>query len=76
MTSIRIGIFGGRYEGWRNSFWSYAEDVTTDFVYMRLHCTGTLYSSEYPDTALNQWASRTQEWPKVVSHMMHNVLLQ
>ena len=62
MTSIGIGISGWRYRGWRNSFWRYAEDVNTDFVCMRLHGKGTLYSGEYPDTAFDQWVSRIQEW--------------
>jgi uncharacterized protein YecE (DUF72 family) len=42
--------------------WPYAEDVTADFIYMRLHGKGTLYSGEYPDTALDQWAGHIQEW--------------
>lgn len=42
--------------------WPYAEDITADFFYMRLHGKGTLYSGEYPDTALNEWASKIQKW--------------
>jgi uncharacterized protein YecE (DUF72 family) len=42
--------------------WPYAEDLTADFVYMRLHGKGTLYSGEYPDNALDEWAGRIREW--------------
>ncbi|GLU32026.1 DUF72 domain-containing protein [Trinickia caryophylli] len=42
--------------------WPYAEDVTSDFVYMRLHGTETLYSGAYPDPALERWAERVKTW--------------
>ena len=38
--------------------WPYAEDLTADFVYMRLHGTETLYSGAYTDEALNAWTHR------------------
>lgn len=42
--------------------WPYAEDVTTDFIYMRLHGTETLYSGAYSDDALDYWAKRIKAW--------------
>jgi uncharacterized protein YecE (DUF72 family) len=42
--------------------WPYAEDVTSDFVYMRLHGTQTLYGGKYSDTALDRWAARIRLW--------------
>lgn len=44
--------------------WPYAEDVTADFFYMRLHGTETLYSGAYSDEALNAWAHRIMAWAK------------
>jgi uncharacterized protein YecE (DUF72 family) len=42
--------------------WPYAEDLTADFVYMRLHGTETLYGGSYKDDALDQWARRIEHW--------------
>ncbi|GGI53363.1 DUF72 domain-containing protein [Oxalicibacterium solurbis] len=42
--------------------WPYAEDVTADFIYMRLHGTETLYSGAYSDNALDCWAKRIRTW--------------
>jgi uncharacterized protein YecE (DUF72 family) len=42
--------------------WPYAEDVTTDFVYLRLHGSKELYASGYSDEALDRWAARIQLW--------------
>jgi uncharacterized protein YecE (DUF72 family) len=42
--------------------WPYAEDVTTDFIYMRLHGTQTLYSGAYSEPALERWAERIIAW--------------
>lgn len=44
--------------------WPYAEDVTADFVYLRLHGTETLYSGAYSDEALGRWAARIRAWAK------------
>jgi uncharacterized protein YecE (DUF72 family) len=44
--------------------WPYAEDLTADFVYMRLHGTETLYSGAYTDEALNAWTHRIMCWAK------------
>ncbi len=42
--------------------WPYAEDMTSDFVYMRLHGTQTLYGGKYSDSALDRWSARIREW--------------
>jgi uncharacterized protein YecE (DUF72 family) len=40
----------------------YAEDVTADFVYVRLHGSEELYASGYDDAALDRWAARIKNW--------------
>ena len=42
--------------------WPYAEDVTSDFVYIRLHGAEELYASGYTDPALDWWAARIRAW--------------
>ncbi|HWP66597.1 MAG TPA: DUF72 domain-containing protein [Candidatus Limnocylindria bacterium] len=42
--------------------WPYAEDVTADFVYLRLHGATELYASGYGDAALARWAARIAAW--------------
>jgi uncharacterized protein YecE (DUF72 family) len=42
--------------------WPYREDVTSDFVYLRLHGAEELYSSGYTDEALDRWAGRIRCW--------------
>jgi uncharacterized protein YecE (DUF72 family) len=42
--------------------WPYKEDVTADFVYLRLHGAEELYASGYSDTALERWAARIKAW--------------
>jgi uncharacterized protein YecE (DUF72 family) len=42
--------------------WPYKEDLTTDFVYMRLHGDAELYASGYSDAALDRWAQRISRW--------------
>jgi uncharacterized protein YecE (DUF72 family) len=42
--------------------WPYAEDLTSDFAYMRLHGTETLYGGSYKDDALDEWARRIETW--------------
>ncbi|HTV89361.1 MAG TPA: DUF72 domain-containing protein [Stellaceae bacterium] len=42
--------------------WPYAEDVTADFVYMRLHGSQELYASGYDDAALDRCAARIRAW--------------
>ena len=40
----------------------YAEKVTADFVYVRLHGSKQLYVSGYTDDELDGWARRVREW--------------
>jgi uncharacterized protein YecE (DUF72 family) len=42
----------------------YAEDLTADFVYIRLHGAEKLYVSGYNDRALDWWAKRIDLWRK------------
>jgi uncharacterized protein YecE (DUF72 family) len=42
--------------------WPYVEDVTSDFVYLRLHGPETLYGGRYSDAALDRWAARISAW--------------
>ena len=42
----------------------YAEDLTANFVYIRLHGAEKLYVSGYNDRALNWWARRIEHWRK------------
>lgn len=40
----------------------YAEDITADFVYIRLHGAEQLYWSGYTDAQLDWWAARARLW--------------
>jgi uncharacterized protein YecE (DUF72 family) len=42
--------------------WPYVEDVTADFMYLRLHGDKVLYASGYSDAALDRWAARIEAW--------------
>jgi len=42
--------------------WPYLEEMTGDFVYMRLHGDKELYSSGYSEQALARWARRMRLW--------------
>jgi len=42
--------------------WPLLEDVTSDFVYLRLHGDEELYVSGYSDIALDDWAYRIRRW--------------
>jgi len=42
--------------------WPCAEDVTADFVYLRLHGSEELYASGYSDEALDHFAARIRLW--------------
>ncbi|MGZ8209378.1 MAG: DUF72 domain-containing protein [Burkholderiales bacterium] len=42
--------------------WPYYEDVTADFVYIRLHGDKELYVSGYTEEALDRWADRIRAW--------------
>jgi uncharacterized protein YecE (DUF72 family) len=42
--------------------WPNYEDVTADFMYLRLHGDKELYASGYSDEALERWAERIRAW--------------
>lgn len=42
--------------------WPYAEELTADFVYARLHGSQQLYASGYTDSELRWWADRIRTW--------------
>jgi uncharacterized protein YecE (DUF72 family) len=42
--------------------YGFAEEVTADFVYARLHGSRELYVSGYTDEELDQWAARVRAW--------------
>ena len=42
--------------------WPHCEDVTADFMYLRLHGDTELYASGYGDAALSRWAERIRLW--------------
>jgi uncharacterized protein YecE (DUF72 family) len=42
--------------------WLMADELTADFVYMRLHGDKELYRSGYSDRALSRWAQRIRAW--------------
>ncbi|KID31746.1 DUF72 domain-containing protein [Prauserella rugosa] len=42
--------------------WPRLEDVTADFVYVRLHGAEELYASGYPDSELAEWADKVLAW--------------
>lgn len=42
--------------------WPLCEDVTADFLYLRLHGAEELYASGYTDEALDRWAAAIDAW--------------
>ncbi len=42
--------------------WPLLMDVTSDFIYCRLHGSEQLYASGYDDAALDMWANRVMAW--------------
>lgn len=42
--------------------WPLMEDVTADFVYVRLHGDKKIYESGYTDAALESWAAKVRAW--------------
>jgi uncharacterized protein YecE (DUF72 family) len=48
--------------GDRPDKWPYAEDVTADFVYLRLHGDEASYPDGYGPVALEHWAARIRAW--------------
>ena len=44
--------------------WPYLEDVTADFMYLRLHGDKQLYASGYTEAALERWSERIRAWQR------------
>lgn len=44
--------------------WPCHEDVTADFMYLRLHGDKEMYASSYSDAALDRWAERIRAWSR------------
>lgn len=44
--------------------WPLIEDITADFVYIRLHGARKLYESGYTKRALDEWARKIRRWQK------------
>lgn len=44
--------------------WPFIEDITSDFIYIRLHGDKKLYESGYTDEAINEWARKIRRWSK------------
>jgi uncharacterized protein YecE (DUF72 family) len=42
--------------------WPLMEDITADFIYLRLHGDAELYVSSYSDAALREWARKIRTW--------------
>lgn len=42
--------------------WPYLEDITSDFIYVRLHGDSELYVSGYDKSALDFWGERVKTW--------------
>jgi uncharacterized protein YecE (DUF72 family) len=44
--------------------WPFCEDVTADFMYLRLHGDIEIYKSGYSEAALDLWAERIRAWSR------------
>ena len=42
----------------------FTEDVTADFLYLRLHGPEEIYASGYDEPSLKRWTKRIQSWSK------------
>jgi uncharacterized protein YecE (DUF72 family) len=42
--------------------WPFIEEITTDFMYVRLHGHDELYTSGYSDESLDEWAAKIRAW--------------
>lgn len=40
------------------------EEITSDFIYLRLHGPSMLYASSYSDDELNVWANKIKKWKR------------
>jgi uncharacterized protein YecE (DUF72 family) len=42
--------------------WTSPQEITADFVYVRLHGTESTYGGSYPKSALSAWAELINQW--------------
>jgi uncharacterized protein YecE (DUF72 family) len=42
--------------------WPFMEDITADFVYVRLHGDKKIYVSGYTEPAIDEWARKVRRW--------------
>lgn len=49
-----------------SSMWPCMDEITTDFMYIRLHGPGDLYSSAYSAAELRDWGDRVRRWSDMV----------
>jgi uncharacterized protein YecE (DUF72 family) len=42
--------------------WPFMEDVTSDFIYIRLHGDKKIYASGYTEPALDSWERKIRRW--------------
>lgn len=47
-----------------SSQWPYQEEITANFIYLRLHGSHSLYSSKYTNQELKKWANKIKKWLK------------
>jgi uncharacterized protein YecE (DUF72 family) len=45
--------------------WPYQEEITADFIYLRLHGSHRLCSAKYTDKELKNWAGKIKKWRKL-----------
>lgn len=45
-----------------SSRWPLADELTSDFIYVRLHGPRQLYASAYTDVEMSEWAERVEGW--------------
>ena len=55
--------------------WPLLMDITSDFIYVRLHGSTELYKSAYGQPAIRRWAARVKAWrdgkPMTDGHFIH-----
>jgi uncharacterized protein YecE (DUF72 family) len=60
-------LLKGYKVGWviqSSTKWPAAEEITTNFVYLRFHGLDSLYSSSYSDAELKKWAEKIKNWSR------------
>ncbi|RYD19421.1 MAG: DUF72 domain-containing protein, partial [Verrucomicrobiaceae bacterium] len=42
--------------------WPFMEDITADFLYLRLHGDEKIYTNGYTEPAIDEWARKVKRW--------------